>query len=175
MNWHTPATAGHYCLQVKLNWADDANPQNNLGQENTNVGLFHSPAVFEFPLRNASEGIERLFLEADTYTIPSQLIDCRDVVNGRLLVRDEDRQREISGQALCDYLADLHRQGDFPIPEGWEVIIDPQELELPPDHQQLITVTITAPDTFTGVRAFNVNAYNDRKGLVGGVTLYVQR
>src|SRR5262249_14617037 len=36
--WHTPATPGHYCLQALLNWADDANPDNNLGQKNTQVG-----------------------------------------------------------------------------------------------------------------------------------------
>jgi hypothetical protein len=35
--WTTPSTAGHYCLQIELDWPDDANPDNNLGQENLNV------------------------------------------------------------------------------------------------------------------------------------------
>ena len=37
-DWRTPATAGHYCLQVGLFWGDDAEPDNNLGQENVDVG-----------------------------------------------------------------------------------------------------------------------------------------
>ena len=37
---------GHYCLQARCEWLDDANPDNNLGQENVNVASFHSPAAF---------------------------------------------------------------------------------------------------------------------------------
>jgi len=36
-NWHTPATAAHYCIRVACYQPDDKNPNNNLGQENTNV------------------------------------------------------------------------------------------------------------------------------------------
>ena len=46
--WETPSTPGHYCLQAELNWPDDANPDNNLGQENINVKKLNSPnASFE--------------------------------------------------------------------------------------------------------------------------------
>jgi len=51
--WHTPAAAGHYCLQVELLWDDDAEPGNNLGQSNTDVKALNSPhAAFTFPVRN---------------------------------------------------------------------------------------------------------------------------
>src|SRR5215211_6669859 len=47
--WRTPAAAGHYCLQLELIWADDAEPGNNLGQHNTDVRPLNSPrANFEF-------------------------------------------------------------------------------------------------------------------------------
>ena len=53
--WTTPAVPGHYCIQVELVWPDDANPDNNLGQENVNVQKLNSPnATFEFALRNDS-------------------------------------------------------------------------------------------------------------------------
>jgi hypothetical protein len=37
LDWTTPATPGHYCIQVSFSWPDDLNPNNNLGQENTQV------------------------------------------------------------------------------------------------------------------------------------------
>src|SRR5207245_41991 len=51
-DWLTPAAPGHYCIQVYLLWPDDAEPGNNLGQENVDVKKFASPATFQFPLRN---------------------------------------------------------------------------------------------------------------------------
>jgi hypothetical protein len=38
LTWRTPVTPGHYCLQAFLDWPDDANRENNLGQKNTTVG-----------------------------------------------------------------------------------------------------------------------------------------
>jgi len=61
-DWRTPATAGHYCLQIGLFWGDDAEPDNNLGQENVNVGKLASPATFKFPLRNDSPATRRFCL-----------------------------------------------------------------------------------------------------------------
>jgi len=48
----------------------------------------------------------------------------------------------------------------------------PQELELPPGAQRIVTVEITAQDGFTGEKTFNVNAF-DECALIGGVTLKV--
>lgn len=35
--WHTPSDPGHYCIRVECQHPDDKNPNNNIGQENTNV------------------------------------------------------------------------------------------------------------------------------------------
>jgi hypothetical protein len=71
--WLTPPTSGHYCVQVSLNWADDVNPNNNLGQTNTDVITAQSPAEFEFQLRNSSKRWEQYRFEIDAYTIPAPL------------------------------------------------------------------------------------------------------
>src|SRR4051794_21787606 len=60
-SWTTPAQAGHYCLQVELIWADDQNPNNNLGQHNTDVKPLNSPrAPFTSAPRNDSPRRRRL-------------------------------------------------------------------------------------------------------------------
>jgi hypothetical protein len=38
VTWTTPSVPGHYCIQVDVICADDANPLDNTGQENTVVG-----------------------------------------------------------------------------------------------------------------------------------------
>lgn len=40
--WQTPATAGHYCLEVELAHPNDGNPANNRGWNNTQVHQAHS-------------------------------------------------------------------------------------------------------------------------------------
>jgi hypothetical protein len=90
MRWRTPPTPGHYCIQVNLVWGDDANPANNLGQENTDVGAAHSPAVFEFPVRNVNDVSETLHLTADSYRLPEPL-SCQEVED--LERKTADRRR----------------------------------------------------------------------------------
>jgi hypothetical protein len=175
MKWRTPATPGHYCIQVNLIWADDANPKNNLGQKNTTVGAFHSPAVFEFPVFNAANWTEHVTLTADTYTLPEP-INCDDVVNGRLFFRDGGQRQRLTPAEICKLLADQQRAGLFPIPSDWTVDIVPKEFDTAPGASVNVTVTVTPPASFTsGTRAFNINAFNRDHKLLGGVTLYTQR
>jgi hypothetical protein len=177
MTWHTPAAPGHYCLQVKLVWGDDANPDNNLGQENTIVGVAHSPAVFEFPVQNETERVTSVTLEADTYTL-SDPVDCQDVINGRVQIpgRETGTGAPLTQKELCTALASLHRKDAFPVPADWKVEIGPPAFDLMPHQSRSVTVRVTPPDTFVnGTRAFNVNAYDKDHKLIGGVTLYVQR
>lgn len=153
--WRTPSDSGHYCLQVELIWPpeDDENPDNNLGQHNTDVKALHSPATFEFPVRNDHlTRSRRITLVADTYVIPPRP-SCR-----------EDGQRE--------HAVTRHGAGNFPVPAGWDVEITPNEFVLGPHEERLATVRITAPDGFSGQKAFNLNAL-DGAQLLGGVTLYV--
>lgn len=178
--WHTPAAAGHYCLLVRLVWPDDANPKNNLGQENTDVGVAASPALFKFPVRNEDTIRKRLHMTADAYVIPPPL-NCGQ----RPGKKDSDRRYPSHNrndvfipptEEPADWtLARVrHAPSAFPIPPGWAVKIDPTEFELAPGAVQNVNVSINPPDAFRGERSFNVNALYGTVPL-GGVTLTVTK
>src|SRR5262249_17818128 len=67
--WRTPSVEGHYCIQAKLHPASDANYANNLGQENTLVGVAHSAAEFIFALRNSTDRQTTIRFATDTYVL----------------------------------------------------------------------------------------------------------
>ncbi|MDK3074719.1 hypothetical protein QO034_16630 [Sedimentitalea sp. JM2-8] len=178
--WRTPGAPGHYCLKVQLNWAEDANFKNNLGQENTNVGTAQSPAVFTFPVRNEDTVRRSLRLIADAYTIPPP-VDCREKPDKT----DSDKRfprlatapvhNEYS-EKLPDWAFARSRHGPsaHPIPNGWSVGIAPETLDLDGGESQDVKVSITPPDGWKGRQAINVNALMGAD-LRGGVTLYVIR
>jgi hypothetical protein len=168
IRWTTPTAPGHYCLQVELTWADDANPYNNLGQENTDVRPLNSPhASFAFPVRNDALVQRQLRLEADSYAIPTpEPCDPDEKAPSPRLTREERARRLRSSLAR-------HDRSAFPLPEGWTVTIEPGELTLAPGEEREVIVEITAPEGFTGRQALNVNAL-DGSTLAGGVTLYVE-
>ncbi|MEU9192725.1 hypothetical protein [Streptomyces hundungensis] len=154
--WRTPVAPGHYCLQVELLWDDDANPDNNLGQSNTDVKPLNSPhAAFTFPVRNDRAERALVTLWCDGYAIPP--LESCEASEGE----DTRRMR-----------MDRHRAEHWPVPDGWRVEVNPDRLALAPGEQADISVDITAPDGFTGRQAINVNAAIG-DGLLGGVTLYV--
>jgi hypothetical protein len=170
MQWTTPATAGHYCLFVELIWGDDANPKNNLGQENTDVKKLNSPhAQFKFPLRNDT-GRPGLFrLTADNYKPPPPP-PCKQ--------QPPAKTPEMTDEECADKLREAvsrHGASQFPVPPGWRVEIRPEHVLLAPEQEQEITVDVTAPDdNFQGQETFNVNAFDEQNRLVGGVTLMVE-
>jgi len=160
--WTTPATAGHYCIQVELLWPDDANPDNNLGQENLNVKKLSSPATFQFTLRNDSRFERRLALKADAYEKPT-----------RQPCPDGPPDAPPRGNIEADPFA-RHRLKNHPVPPGWHVDFQPADvIALGPEEEVLVTVKVTPPDGFVGRQAINVNAF-DGNDLVGGVTLYAE-
>lgn len=164
IDWITPASPGHYCLQSELVWPDDANPSNNLGQENVNVKKLNSPnATFAFPLRNDSPFARTIRLEADAYMIP-QRKPCDESRGKDGHIQPPERIRAEREAA--------HRRELYPIPQGWVVEITPAELELHPDQTQAVTVKITSDGNPIVNQAINVNAFAGAE-LVGGVTLYV--
>jgi hypothetical protein len=177
--WRTPDTPGHYCLKVQLNWTDDANPKNNLGQENTNVGTASSPAVFAFPVRNEASIRRVLRLVADAYTIPPPL-DCRDMPKKK----DSDRRHPAHAN-LAIFIPSTERDADwtyarirhdpesYPLPTGWTVELHPENLDLAPGQDQQVIATITPPTGFSGRQAININAFHETD-LSGGVTLLVE-
>jgi hypothetical protein len=186
MRWVTPPAAGHYCIQVNLIWTDDANPANNLGQENTDVGAAHSPAVFTFPVGNPGRTKQHLRLRADSYALPEP-VDCDELerrkkedkkTKGRNGRRGNGRDGNGHDRTQEDWCRELWRRHDrdgFAIEPGWNVQIDPAELDLAPGAEQTVTVTAEPPAGFAGSEAINVNAVDDLDRLVGGVTLYVTR
>jgi len=181
VRWRTPA-AGHYCIQVRLIWPDDANPKNNLGQENTNVGTAHSPAHFKFPVGNLNRVPEVLELEADLYTIPAAEPCAEEPPEGERPARGERRgilprrsRYPDRDRAECERRLHRHRREAQGVDEGWTVAIDPPRLNLKPGETVDVEVTVEPPPGFSGTRAVNVNA-TDRLGrLVGGVTLKVEQ
>jgi len=170
-DWLTPATAGHYCIQARLKWGDDANPNNNLGQENTDVKALQSPAVFEFLLRNDGSVQRRYAIEADAYELPK--LDPCDPKTPRAKTRiEESRARWAKALATQKY-------GLFPIPPEWSVSFAPAALSLAPGEESVIQVSIEPKFAFTGTKSFNVHAFaigpQGERDLAGGVTLTVTK
>jgi hypothetical protein len=162
MLWTTPP-AGHYCIIVDFEWVDDANPNNNIGQNNVNVVAATSPAAFTFTIRNQEERERSYRMEADTYTLP-QPADCSDAT-----ARSRDkttRWKEVQA---------LHNRAAYPVPAGWTVAFSPPALTLVPGNEANVGVTITPPAAFTGRQPFNVHAVMDNGVFAGGVTVYVTK
>ena len=159
--WITPPTPGHYCLQAKLDWTDDANPNNNLGQNNTDVVPAQSPAHFEFQLRNAFERPANYTFVVDTYS-PAPMPDCGSVT---LPVARSARIKDVVAR---------YRAMNFSVPAGWAIVITPDSVALLPDEEQTIQVDITPPAGFTGLQPFNVSAFADKQ-FAGGVSLNVTK
>jgi hypothetical protein len=167
VKWRTPSTPGHYCLQVELIWPDDAEPGNNLGQENTDVKALNSPhAAFTFLVCNDFREGRTFRLAADFYSFSKrpQCEPSRGQVVAKLTHEEVKRQQELARTH--------HGSGNFSVPPEWKIKLLPEELNLAADEQQSVTVDITAPDGFLGRQAINVNAFAGER-LVGGVTLYV--
>jgi hypothetical protein len=176
--WRTPDAAGHYCLKVQLHWDDDANPKNNLGQENTNVGMAQSPAVFTFPVRNEDVVRRVLRLVADAYEIPPP-IDCRE----RPEKNDSNRKYPdlsklpkfrpaTEEEADWAFARSRHGPAVHPVPPGWTVAIEPDTLDLDAGETREVRVAVTPPEGWEGRRAININALKGGDP-VGGVTLYI--
>jgi len=170
-DWLTPAGPGHYCIQVGLFWPDDAEPGNNIGQENVDVKKTASPATFTFPVRNDSPQRRLFRLEVDAYpppTVPTCPPDDRQAPNvaGALLFRGRDPAAGMARLAA-------HRRDAHPLPAGWTVVFSPAaEFVLAGGDHVDITTTINVPGAVPTPRPINVNAFADGD-FAGGVTLYV--
>ena len=171
IKWRTPPEPGHYCVRVDLIWNDDANPANNTGSENCNVGHFNSPtAKFQFNIKNDFPHKMTYNMVADAYEIPPAKT-CPAVpeppYKGRL-----KRDRIKARRAI--YLKE-HDVNNFPVPDGWKVNIHPQTLTIERGNEEVIEVTIISPDDDpTEEKTFNINAYTDGI-LMGGVTLTAKK
>jgi hypothetical protein len=176
VSWKTPTTPGHYCIQAHIDWTDDSNPNNNVGQENTDVVSTASPAQATFPLRNDDRERRRRYrLEVDTYTVPEPE-PCGKTTDDRPRNGIIGRPRDAAAVglvAVAPRVRARHRRDDHPVPPGWTVQIDPDEVVLGPGEERMIAVVVEPPAGFHGRQRFNVNAF-DEAGLVGGVTFVVE-
>src|SRR5262245_6893920 len=162
MLWTTPP-AGHYCIVVQFQWVDDANPNNNIGQNNVNVVAASSPATFTFTVRNHEDRKRSYRMEADTYTLP-ELSDCGE---GPVKRRNNvQKWKEVQA---------LHSRAAHPVPPGWTVQFTPPAATLLPGEEVDVKVDITPPSGFTGQQAFNVHAVMETGVYAGGVTVYVTK
>jgi hypothetical protein len=159
--WRTPAT-GHYCIQVDLKWTDDLNPANNLGQNNVEVVSPQSPATFSFELKNRSGRQATYTFPTDTYALPT-LKDCEKRITKR---SNEEKWKAIQA---------LHDRNKYTVPSDWTVTVSPETVDLSPDEEMLIEVSINPPPSFTGTKAFNIHTLQDNIAFVGGVTVYVSK
>ena len=174
-DWKTPA-AGHYCLLVALEWNDDANPENNVGQENVTVGALHSPAKFSFVLRNDASVRRQFVLEADAYRLPDPR-PCDPDRDGPGPNREPPVTRRAESAARWERALREQNYGAFPVPTDWAVDIQPREVALAPNDERTIEISIEGKHPGAPVaKAFNVHAFALDGGvrrLAGGVTLNV--
>ena len=167
MEWTTPATEGHYCIQVSFACADDANPFNNLGQTNTQVVEAASPAQFPFQLRNTGAERAAFHFEVDTFRI-LRPPPCSD--NGR----KAGTGRGATGAGESGSTRARNSRGQNPLPADWTIEFNPAHPVLAPGQEITVTGTITPPDSFHGTLPVNVHAFSGN-ALAGGVTLLVDR
>jgi hypothetical protein len=163
MLWTTPATPGHYCIQVQFSCTDDSNPNNNLGQNNVQVVPAQSPANFTFALRNQTKAANAYNFEVDTYTIPPAP-PCPEAI-AKNQGTFADRLKKIQA---------AHNRSNFPVPAAWTVEITPPQVALAPGEETQIGVSVTPPVGFTGTLPFNFHAMYG-KSYAGGVTVYVSK
>lgn len=166
VDWRTPATPGHYCLQVRLVWPFDADPGNNLGQHNVDVKALNSPrAEFRVPVRNERRQALDVRLEVDSYELPA-LRPCPPATETR------PEQGADDGAARRARVMAEHGAGRHPVPDGWQVGLGraAEPLRLEPGATEEIAVVVIAPDGFVGRQVFNLKGLAGRT-LIGGVTL----
>jgi hypothetical protein len=160
VKWKTPSTAGHYCIQAKLEWSDDINPENNLGQENVNVVEAHSPALFEFKAKNESKRGHRYHVEADIYAIPP-LLPCDNKQNYA------SRRKEL--------VVSRNSRKNYPVPDDWKVEYDKESFILNAGAEKIIKVNVTPPPNFVGSKPFNFNVFDEQNAFIGGVTVTIKK
>ena len=169
--WTTPAIAGHYCLQVSFSWIDDANPYNNLGQENTQVGVSLSPVAFEFELGNLKQIAQAFRFETDSYAIPPV-----PACGAAGISASAASGANIAALPRRPYdpvkVPPQHLRSNYPLPVGWSVSFAPANPQLAPGQQITVVATVTPPAGFQGRQPTNVHVFSG-SGLEGGMTFYV--
>jgi hypothetical protein len=167
VEWDTPPTPGHYCIEIEAVWPDDDFPPDNVGQHNTVI-------------RRARAG-ERLRLRVPLTNNTTQLADYQLRVDGYQLpahpfVRRGEGQQGSRQQHIAR-VAEANHPSRFPAAEGWDARLSTAELRLEPGGEAVVDFEATVP---AGTPAGNETRFNiavaGGRGTppAGGVTVIVQ-
>ncbi|WP_340198597.1 hypothetical protein [Ascidiimonas sp. W6] len=150
--WHTPnVNSAHYCIQVECFHQDDINPNNNLGQENTNVFSAAPGETVETTafLMNVEDRERTFQLMADAYKIDGKgvrlRLETKKIPLGRkpifqnlrnYLLTVDEKKRSIKTRDNYmpkythyqykgwDEFKENHRRGNAPLPDEWKLAIN---------------------------------------------------
>jgi hypothetical protein len=164
--WRTPATPGHYCIEVELYHPQDGNPANNLGWNNTEVKAAASKVETSIRIFNRSVGAAHGLLAAPTKAGGEGRAPPWNLVE---IAFDSYVFHDAYGKE-----ADLDVMFE-PRPPAWPVRVEPSVFHFSPEETYRdVLVAIDAPDGPGPAETFNVTARQGGAPL-GGVTLTVTR
>jgi hypothetical protein len=166
--WRTPATPGHYCIEVQLTHPNDANPANNLGWNNTQV--FAAASEVRKSVRIFNRWVNgppkaprsRQALKADS-SGESRTWNLVEITFDSYQFHDEYGRDVDPGKMFAER------------PPAWPARVEPHLFHFAPDETYRdVTLIVDAPDGPGQPERFNVTA---RQGGVplGGVTVTVTR
>jgi hypothetical protein len=175
--WTTPATPGHYCIEVELAHPNDGNPANNRGWNNTQVKVAHS--LVETPVRifnhwlveptDAGEGAAppaappvapRAQPDPDRPGVPLNLVDID--VDSYVFHDAKGKNADPSGMFA-------------PRAPAWPARVEPSLFHFRENETYRdVTLIVDAPDVPGATEVFNVTARQGDMPL-GGVTIRVAR
>jgi hypothetical protein len=151
----------------------DANWNNNLGQENTEVIAAHSPALTTFDLRNDTNQRQIYRFQVDAYQIGEPTCPPPPT-------RDNNVGGQITLTGRLAFLSTQPAMQPTPLPPGWVVTFLPDHPELAPSGHATIQLSVEPPAGFTGNQVVNVHVFRtpvDRRDiaavLAGGMTFTV--
>lgn len=163
--WQTPATPGHFCIEVQLTHGNDANPANNLGWNNTVVKAAASQV--QTPIRIFNR----------TPAQPHEVFE---------KTGDDDRRRppvwnvvEVTFDSYVfrdAYGEDVDAGAMFaPRPPAWPARVEPALFHFRPDETYRdVMLIVDAPAGPGDSETFNVTARQGGAPL-GGVTVTITR
>jgi hypothetical protein len=173
--WKTPSTPGHYCIEVQAVWADDVNPLDNIGQENTQVKkVSHGESVvLPIPVTNFLQGRGQLRARLDSYVLPEHPLTRRERETSR---RGREGEKE-SDESFRDRIVHANSPEDFPPPEAWGATLSSHEIRLGTDDTTELEFRATVPTSAAvgSEQRFNVAVSEATNGqMIGGVTIILK-
>ena len=193
IKWVSPPTAGHYCINVRIESPDDINLDDNEGQENTNV-IEATPGDpnLKIPVHNETDNEQKIFLKIDTYNLPEKplppgLPNYGHISNSRLkfhlshhwfFAKKDPNFLAKQLTALRTWKQQRHLEvvktnavENFPPNEEFEVSID-EEITIPPRSNVEVPFSFKIPiDAKIGQEyIFNITGLEESGAAYGGVT-----